>query len=159
MVRFCRCVRACKTACFVNLFLRSCSYGPYKCWLMSRLLHHSLKKKKREKNTTAAIKAPFKKNSTALCESLNLQCVVYRTAWRRDVWNHLAHGVFRGFFWQGNLFTPAAKGEERFFFSLSVLYSVQNKSNLRIIPGLELFRFNLVQRSHQKLLRSISVRQ
>lgn len=33
-----------------------------------------------------------------------------------------------------------------FFFLLSLLYSVQNKSNLKIVPGLELFRFNLVQR-------------
>lgn len=32
------------------------------------------------------------------------------------------------------------------FFTLSVLYSAQNKSNLKIVPGLELFRFNLVQR-------------
>lgn len=32
------------------------------------------------------------------------------------------------------------------FFSLSVLYSAQNKSNLKIVQGLELFRFNLVQR-------------
>lgn len=41
--------------------------------------------RKRKKYNSCNKGAILKKNSTALCKSLNLQCVVYRTAWRRDV--------------------------------------------------------------------------
>lgn len=56
------------------------------------------------------------------------------------------HTMFsHAFLWQANVSALTEKAK-RILFSLSVLYAVQNKSNLKIIQGLELFRFNLVQR-------------
>ena len=55
------------------------------------------------------------------------------------------HAVFFRAFSSDKEISLHSQKREKGFFSLSVLYSVQNKSNLKIVPGPELFRFNLVQ--------------